>query len=404
MRTQKGDLKVPDYIKKIILHLKEFGKETYLAGGTVRDLYLNREPEKWEVSTEALPEEIPKFLFQRGLECQVSERGLGSFTIRKSGIWVEISSFRSNDEGGDKVGNFVSGTLEEDAKRRDFSCNCVYYDPILEQFWDPTENGLNSLENRDFFFINDDDDAIDKDPLRILRAVSLCLTKEMRPLALTASMRKNAHKLKRVPRERISKELISWISQIDSPETLFVLLEKWGIKEIVFKPYLAEIMKPPPKNFILLERERKHPEVFWSLFFIHQSFGHRINKIAPFIESFMLDKERAKVVDLFVRFLQSYYYMKLNRSQGDAYRVKKEFLLRKVSPETLRCFAACVSRIYPDEIHKDLSKYAEEFIKWKFYGDGLDSKLEKLKGPERSRAIGLNEEDIVNFPFTLNDL
>jgi hypothetical protein len=118
----------------------------------------------------------------------------------------------------------------------------------------------------------------------------------------------------------------------------------------------------------------------------------------------MLDKERAKVVDLFVRFLQSYYYMKLNRSQGDAYRVKKEFLLRKVSPETLRCFAACVSRIYPDEIHKDLSKYAEEFIKWKFYGDGLDSKLEKLKGPERSRAIGLNEEDIVNFPFTLNDL
>ena len=105
-------------------------------GGAVRDLLLGVEPKDFDIATDATPEQIRK-VFRRsriiGRRFQIVHVMIGPETI-------EVTTFR----GGDKVqqnaqGRIMKdnyGSIEEDAMRRDFTCNALYYDPIKEEIWD----------------------------------------------------------------------------------------------------------------------------------------------------------------------------------------------------------------------------------------------------------------------------
>src|SRR5471030_693661 len=122
--------------------LQEAGFEAFVVGGAVRDLLLGVKPKDFDVATNAPPEEVHR-LFRRsrliGRRFKLVHVMFGSET-------VEVSTFRSGDasetdEHGRVLRDNVFGTREDDAARRDFTVNALYYDPATETILD-FHNGL----------------------------------------------------------------------------------------------------------------------------------------------------------------------------------------------------------------------------------------------------------------------
>jgi tRNA nucleotidyltransferase (CCA-adding enzyme) len=150
-----------------ILHT--LGREnTFLVGGFVRDTLLGRESQDLDIATPLSYERL-KNLFSDAL-CFAK---FSTFTFKKADIHVTIASFRKEgaylDHRHPSSITFVK-ELSEDAKRRDFTINCLYVDSTLEVL-DSTGMGVSDIQNRVIRLIGDRNERISEDPLRILRAL-----------------------------------------------------------------------------------------------------------------------------------------------------------------------------------------------------------------------------------------
>src|SRR5689334_2005838 len=160
---------------KVCAVLREGGFQAYVVGGAVRDLLLGIAPKDFDVATDARPEEI-KPLFRRAL---IIGRRFRLVHVMIGGETVEVSTFRGadpetaeKDEHGRVLRDNVFGTQEEDARRRDFSVNALYYDPHTEEVID-FHGGLADLKKRVLRVIGDPETRYREDPVRMLRAVRL---------------------------------------------------------------------------------------------------------------------------------------------------------------------------------------------------------------------------------------
>lgn len=156
-----------DLFKFLDFKFKENGFSIFEVGGSVRDSLLGLEVYDFDFATDATPEEIEKFL----TDINVTFKKFGCIKYKGEYGRAEITTFRSEDEYSDfrhpsKI-RFVK-SLEEDAKRRDFTINAIYKD-VNGKIYDPT-GGLKDLENKLIRFIGDPEKRIKEDPLRILRA------------------------------------------------------------------------------------------------------------------------------------------------------------------------------------------------------------------------------------------
>ena len=162
---------------EVVSRLQQEGFSAYLVGGCVRDLLLEHQPKDFDVATNATPEEV-KALFRRS---RLVGRRFRIAHVRVGRELIEVSTFRSNssakqsddrshsDEGMILRDN-VYGTLEEDAFRRDFTINALYYDPTSETVVDYV-GGLEDLKHRRLRFIGDTATRLREDPVRALRAI-----------------------------------------------------------------------------------------------------------------------------------------------------------------------------------------------------------------------------------------
>src|SRR5256885_10693629 len=135
---------------KVCAVLREAGFSAYVVGGAVRDLLLNIEPKDFDVATDARPEQV-KPLFRRAL---VIGRRFRLVHVMMGPETVEVSTFRAadpdtaeKDEHGRVLRDNVFGTQQEDARRRDFTVNALYFDPATEEVVD-FHGGLAGLQKR----------------------------------------------------------------------------------------------------------------------------------------------------------------------------------------------------------------------------------------------------------------
>jgi len=167
---------------KVVQRLRRYDHAAYLVGGCVRDLLLGRKPKDFDVVTSATPNDI-KRLFRN---CRIIGRRFRLAHIFFGPKIIETSTFRANpreieeEEGGETAetesGDLlirrdnVFGTPEQDARRRDFTINGLFYDIETKQVIDYV-SGTPDLEARVVRTIGDPDIRFREDPIRILRAV-----------------------------------------------------------------------------------------------------------------------------------------------------------------------------------------------------------------------------------------
>lgn len=160
---------------KVLYRLSKAGYEAYLVGGGVRDLLLGREPKDFDVATDASPEDVRK-LFRN---CRLIGRRFRLAHVHFGRDIIEVATFRAAhessgggavNENGMLVRDNVYGTLEEDAWRRDFSVNALYYNIRDFSVVDYT-GGMADLKAGRLRMIGDPHERFREDPVRMIRAV-----------------------------------------------------------------------------------------------------------------------------------------------------------------------------------------------------------------------------------------
>jgi poly(A) polymerase len=167
--------KIDPEAEKVVRRLRRYGHTAYLVGGCVRDLLVGRSPKDWDVATSATPAEI-KDLFRN---CRIIGRRFRLAHIFFGQKIIETSTFRTNPRDGMPIDeeeellirrDNVFGTAEEDARRRDFTINGLFYDIEAGEVIDYV-GGLADLEARLVRTIGDPEIRFREDPVRILRAI-----------------------------------------------------------------------------------------------------------------------------------------------------------------------------------------------------------------------------------------
>jgi poly(A) polymerase len=191
--------------------LAERGYAAYVVGGAVRDVLLNIEPKDFDVATDARPEQV-KPLFRRAL---LIGRRFRLVHVMMGQETIEVSTFRAadnqgseKDEHGRVLRDNVFGTLEEDALRRDFTVNALYYDCGTGEIID-YHGGMADLKKRTLRMIGDPETRFREDPVRMLRAVRLAAKLGLTIDAKTrAPIKRMAPLLEHVPPPRLFEEML----------------------------------------------------------------------------------------------------------------------------------------------------------------------------------------------------
>ncbi|MCF7847066.1 MAG: CCA tRNA nucleotidyltransferase [Candidatus Gracilibacteria bacterium] len=154
--------------KQLVKKLQDAGHRAFWVGGCVRDLVLKQEPKDFDIATSAKPEEI-ETLFEKSYPIG---KKFGVILIEENGHHFEVATFRSDSEYSDgrRPDAVLFSSAEEDAARRDFTINAIFFDPVKEEFFDP-QGGRSDLKKGLLKFIGDPEKRIREDFLRPLRAV-----------------------------------------------------------------------------------------------------------------------------------------------------------------------------------------------------------------------------------------
>ncbi|CAA9419503.1 MAG: CCA tRNA nucleotidyltransferase [uncultured Phycisphaerae bacterium] len=189
----------------VVRRLRGAGHVAYFAGGCVRDALLGLTPKDYDVATDAPPPRVRE-LFPR---TQAVGAAFGVILVRQGRSQVEVATFRTDLAyvDGRRPEGVVFTTAEEDAKRRDFTINGMFYDPVEDQLVDHV-GGRADLESRRLRAIGEADRRFEEDHLRMLRAVRFAsrFGFDIEP-ATAAAIRRHAGHLKRISPERIADEL-----------------------------------------------------------------------------------------------------------------------------------------------------------------------------------------------------
>lgn len=199
-------LSIPSNAEKILNILEENGYEAYVVGGCVRDSILGRNPDDWDITTSASPEQV-KELFHRTVDTGLQH---GTVTVLMDKEGYEVTTYRVDgdyEDGRHPKQVVFTSSLEEDLKRRDFTINAMAYHPVrglVDLF-----HGIDDMQAKVIRCVGGPMERFHEDALRILRAVrfsaqlGFCIEEKTK-----SGIRALAPNLKCVSAERIQTELV----------------------------------------------------------------------------------------------------------------------------------------------------------------------------------------------------
>jgi poly(A) polymerase len=212
--------------RRIVEKLRLHGHEAFFAGGWVRDFLLRRKPKDIDIATSALPDEVLQ-IFPRSIAIGVQ---FGVVQVQMYGHAYEVATFRSDNAylDGRRPSSVEFSGPEQDALRRDFTINGLFYDPVADRLIDYV-HGRNDIQNRLIRTIGDAAARFGEDKLRLLRAIRLSCSLGFTIAGDTwLALQKNAPDILQVSWERIRDELIQ-IFTGPSPGTGLDLLHESGL-------------------------------------------------------------------------------------------------------------------------------------------------------------------------------
>jgi len=220
--------------KKVVKTLNKAGHEAYLVGGCIRDLLLGHKPKDFDIATCATPEQVHKTFKRARLVGRRFRLVHIMFSSRK---YIEVATFRSGKvkttSNGTIVRDNLYGTLKEDAFRRDFSVNGLYYDIQKSQVIDYVD-GLEALNSSEIRMIGKPAERFQEDPVRMIRAIrfKVKLGATIDPI-ISKSISKQAHLLANIPAARLYDECIKLFHNENAYE-VFEQLLKFGLLNYLF--------------------------------------------------------------------------------------------------------------------------------------------------------------------------
>ena len=162
------EITIPEDVKVIITMIEHSGHEAYVVGGCVRDILMGREPDDWDITTSATPEEI-KRIFVKTVDTGIKH---GTVTVIVRGNGYEVTTYRIDGDYADgrhPQNVRFTRSLREDLKRRDFTINAIAYNEkngIKDEF-----GGIADLERHLIKAVGDPFERFTEDALRMLRAI-----------------------------------------------------------------------------------------------------------------------------------------------------------------------------------------------------------------------------------------
>jgi len=231
---------------QIVDRLRNAGFETYIVGGAVRDLILQKVPKDFDIATEASPKQIKKMFWNS----RIIGKRFKIVHIHIAGAIYEITTFRSKDTEGLDSRNNIYGTIYEDAFRRDFSVNALYYCPNKQQLIDFVD-AMKDFKSRRIRSVIPLNVAFSEDPVRMIRGVKYSVITGFRlGWKLQHAVKNHAYELKRCSPSRMTEEVMKILHSGYSSEICRRLID---LKLFAYMlPAIYEVLHGG-KNAVLME-------------------------------------------------------------------------------------------------------------------------------------------------------
>ena len=344
---------------KIIHRLNRFGHKAYLVGGCVRDLLLGRKPKDFDIATSATPNQI-KNIFNN---CRIIGKRFKIVHILFRGKVIEVSTFRSlpdhrmnknvtkdSDLLLKRDNNF--GTAKEDAARRDFTVNALYYDPRNESIIDFV-GGYEDIKNKIVKVVGDPDISFKEDPVRMLRAVKISVLHNLKIEKKTSiAVKKNKSEIEKASTSRMLEEY-NKIYRTMETAIIFKGLAEHQILDVLFKEALEQTKKSPDweEKFLesnigkrlqiadrkIKEREDLTPVIYYALIFsdivkeaLAKEKGHMVpiikNALDPICKRLEIPKrDKDRLIKTFASQKRFKIINENNVSQNELFKAKDFF-------------------------------------------------------------------------------
>lgn len=227
---------------QIVKTLQKRGFTTYLVGGCVRDLLLGKSPKDFDIATNALPQDVRRAIHN----AFVIGKRFRLVLVKRGDVQYEVSTFRRDPRPGEDLeslpsGDNLFGTPKEDACRRDFTINALFYDPLQHELIDYA-NGLPDLKSGVVRMIGDPNVRLIEDPIRMMRGIRLA---HMIHFSLESDLReaitRHASSLPGTALARRREEILKFL-RLENPALPFLTSLDLGLLDFV-SPHITRLLR-----------------------------------------------------------------------------------------------------------------------------------------------------------------
>ena len=172
-------MKLPNSLLQVILLLTSESDEVYLVGGCVRDHLIDKESKDYDIVTDVHMDRIETIFADNGWKVDATGKQFLVMNVSKYGEMYEIANFRKDSKTSDgrRPDSVEIGDITDDALRRDFTVNAIYYEPMQGGFIFPLAQSKKDIKDRVLRFVGKPADRIAEDALRVFRFYRFLATK-----------------------------------------------------------------------------------------------------------------------------------------------------------------------------------------------------------------------------------